>query len=346
MGIPISELKTFAQAVLVAAGANKDDARQLAEILLWADTVGRTEQGVERLPILCQRLEKELIQSPAPFTWSNLEAAICHLDARGGFGHLAAQAATHKAIEMAKRFGIGAVTVSNSNYFGAAGYYPWLISQQNMVGIALSNSFPKVAAYGGINPVLGTNPLAFAAPITNDYPLVVDMATAAVAGSEIRRRKSAGLPLDPGMAVDKQGNPLLDPEQFGTGAALPFGGSRGFGIMLLVEILSGVLSGASIAKDVKSMYGDWSHSGENGHFFLALNPETFLPQGNFADRMLILKDMIIGSGSNVRLPGAMRWKFLEQSKLQGILPANIPVTALIELGQRFGISTTIFTPGE
>ena len=141
MGNNLSTLERFAREVLVAAGADHDDAKALAEILLWADRVGRTGQGVQRLPILCERLTKKLINSPARFVWSTNGGAAAHLDAAEGLGHLAARQAALRAIALARENGIGAVTVSNSNYFGSAGYFAWLIAQAGMLGIVASNSF-------------------------------------------------------------------------------------------------------------------------------------------------------------------------------------------------------------
>ena len=337
MGNNLSTLERFAREVLVAAGADHDDAKALAEILLWADRVGRTGQGVQRLPILCERLTKKLINSPARFVWSTNGGAAAHLDAAEGLGHLAARQAALRAIALARENGIGAVTVSNSNYFGSAGYFAWLIAQAGMLGIVASNSFPKVAAYGGLKAVLGTNPLAFAAPIGAAHPLLVDMATAAVAGSEIRRRAAASLPLDPGMAVDAAGRPLLDAAKFSEGVALPFGGAKGFGIMLLVETLTGVLSGGAIGSEVNSMYKDWSRAGRSCHFLLAINPAHFPAGDAVAERMQTLQRMVELSGPGVRFPGVVRWQYYEETERAGIAQQNLPVAELRELAATYDL---------
>jgi len=346
MGVEPSHLRAFTRKVLVAAGADGGDAERLSRILLWADSVGLTEYGVQRLSILCQRLEKRLIRSPLRPVWSELSGAIAHLDAADGFGHLAAELAAKKAVELAETHGIGAVAVSNSNHFGAAGYYAWLITQSSMIGLAFSNSFPKVAAYGGVKAVFGTNPMAFAAPIANDNPLLLDMATAAVAGSEIRRRAVAGLPLDPGMAVDAEGNPLLDASLFHDhgGIALPFGGAKGFGITILVETLAGVLSGGAIGSEVRSMYKDWTNPGRNGHFLAAIAPERLLPRGVFEERMCVLRDMIEVSGPGVRLPGRTRWRHYETTQVSGLDRNNLPIAELERLSLQYGIPATFLNP--
>lgn len=339
MGVEISRLLEFAEAVIIEAGADQKDAVSLSRILLWSDAVARTEQGVERLPILCRRLAKGLIKSPFRPVWSESGGAVARLDAADGLGHLAAEMAAHKAVELAGEFGIGAVTVAESNYFGSAGYYAWLIAEAGMIGIVASNSFPKVAAWGGVKAVLGTNPFAFAAPIAGEHPVLLDMATGAVAGSEIRRRAAAGLPLDPGMVVDAKGNAILDPNRFDEGVVLPFGGPRGFGVMILVEMLSGVLSGGAIGAEVKSMYKDWSNYNRSTHFVLALAPDKFLPDGSFGERMKSLAQMLTASGPDVRLPGAARWAYYEKSMANGIEKDHLPIAELQRLGDQYGVST-------
>jgi LDH2 family malate/lactate/ureidoglycolate dehydrogenase len=271
--------------------------------------------------------------------WREPIAALCHLDAGDGIGHLAGEMAAKKAIELARKNGIGAVTVANSNYFGAAGYYAWLIAESKMVGLVASNSFPKVAAHRGRRAVLGTNPMAFAAPIAGAQPLLVDMATAAVAGSEVRRRAAAGLPLEPGMAVDAEGRPLLDPKQFDKGVALPFGGAKGFGLMLMVETLAGALTGGAIGSEVKSIYNDWKSPNRSGHFLLAIDPGRLLPNGAFEQRMHILRQMVEASGPGVRLPGSSRWQCYERARADGIAPEQLPIDQLVRLGEQYHVST-------
>lgn len=339
MPIEVAKLQAFAEAVLGSAGASAREAAALARILIWADCVGRTEQGVERLPILCQRLSKKLIRSPLRPAWREPGGAWCHLDAGDGIGHLAAELAANKAIELARGNGIGAVSVANSNYFGAAGYYAWLIAEAQMVGLVASNSFPKVAAHGGLRAALGTNPMAFAAPVAGARPLLLDMATAAVAGSEVRRRAAAGLPLDAGMAVDAEGKPLLDPGKFNEGAALPFGGAKGFGLMLMVETLAGALSGGAIGSEVKSFYNDWQSPNRSGHFVLALDPGRLLPGGTFPQRMRVLREMVEASGPEVRLPGRSRWEHYERALAEGIPPEPLPIAALVKLGDAYGVAS-------
>ena len=312
MRIPAETLEIFTSVLLKTAGANPDEACRLAGILVWADAVGRTEQGLQRLPILIERLQRGLIQSPASIRWTE-SGATSHLDAADGFGHIAADWAVDRVIRLADKYALGLVTVSNSNYFGAAGYYAARIAAAGLVGLVISNSFPKVSASGGFGPVLGTNLLAFAAPLNDSEPLLVDLATSTLAGSDVRRWSEAG------ESVDET-------------ALLPFGGHKGFGISLLVEVLAGALAGAAIGDEVGSLYTDWNQSCHNGHAVLAFAPR---PGIDLAERMHKLSGLVTASGA--RLPGAERWKILAESRRKGVELDERRIAPLRELAARLGV---------
>ncbi|MGH6820436.1 MAG: Ldh family oxidoreductase, partial [Methylocella sp.] len=200
--------------------------------------------------------------------------------------------------------GIGIVGVRNSNFFGAGAYYVNLAASRSMIGLALSNSFPKVVAHGGLKPVLGTNPFAFGAPRANGDHLLFDMATSALAGSTVREHLTTKNPLPEGLTAD--------------GALLPFGGAKGFGLSLLVEILAGVITGAGVGDGVASMYNDFARSGGNGHFLLALDIKRWMDIETYHARFEPLVASIKASGEHVLLPGEVRWENYRESLQNGI----------------------------
>jgi ureidoglycolate dehydrogenase (NAD+) len=314
-------LQAFSRKLLEAAGSDAREAAVVAEILVWCDSVGRPNQGVWRLPILCERLSRGLFESPCRLQTEMKSKAIAIIDGGAGQGHFVAFRAMEQAIQLASDQGIAAVAVKNSNFYGAGGYYAAMAAQQNMIGLAVSNSFPKVRAAAGSRPVLGTNPLAFACPAREGEPLVLDMATSELAGSTVRRQQEAAV-----------GNPA-------PGVLDPLGGHKGFGLALLVEILSGVLSGAGFSHQVKSMYNDFEHSGDNGHFFLAIDIETLMPLAAFRDRMSTLMGWLAASGEpgEVRYPGQNRWEALRKTSAEGIELDKATRMKLNELGERFGV---------
>ena len=242
------------------------------------------------------------------------------INANNGLGHFVTYMATQHAIETAKRYGICSITISNSNYHGASGYYSSLIANADLVGIVLSNSFPKVIPYNGQTPALGTNPFSFASPSSIEQePLLIDMSTSEHAGSTIRKAEESG---------DKE-----------IGQLYPFGGSKGFGLTLLVEILAGVLSGSGITHQVKSLYENFETGGNSGHFILAIDISRLMPLDEFTSRMQVLTSAITGPGNeNVQLPGHNRWENLRASEAHGIKLCKSTIDTLTVLADEFGLS--------
>ncbi len=201
MNLSPPQLTDLAAKILGAAGADEGEAGALAEILVWCDAVGRPNQGVWRLPILTQRLEMGLFESPCRPQIHQTAPSLAVFDGDNGLGHVVARGAMDHAIAMARETGIGIVVVHGGNFFGASSYYVQQAASAGMIGFALSNSFPKVAAYGGVKSTLGTNPFAFGAPRANGEHFLLDMATSASAGSAIRKLEEQGGALPEGIAV-------------------------------------------------------------------------------------------------------------------------------------------------
>lgn len=311
-------LHQFVEDFLAAHGVARDSAASVARHMVWCEMVGRRNFGLERLPILVRRLAAGVLNPRPHMRFTELAASIARLDGDGGFGYEAAACAMDRAIALAKASGVGIVGVRNSNFFGAGAYYVNQAAAAGMIGLALSNSFPKVVAHGGIRPVLGTNPFAFGAPRRNGDHLLFDMATSALAGSTVREHIARGTPLPEGLAIDADGLPLTDPAKVGNGALLPFGGAKGFGLSLLVEILAGVLTGAGVGDGVASMYNDFARHGDNGHFVMALDVSRWMDPDTYHARFDGLVAAIKGSGYGVLLPGEIRWQQYRDSLANGV----------------------------
>lgn len=339
--IPRLKLEQFVLKALATARVDKHQAQALTDNLIWCDLVGRTNHGVERLPILVERLQKGLINSPCLPQLGRVAKSLANLDGNNGFGHFVAAKATDHAIDIAKETGVGIVCVNNSNFFGAAGYYVNRAAERGMASIVLSNSFPKVAAAGGVTPVLGTNPFAFGAPRKSGRALIFDMSTASVAGSSIREKLKLGQVFSNPIAVDRMGNPISNPAEIGDSALLPMAGAKGFGLAIMVEVLSGVLSGAGIAAQVNSMYKNFDNSGANGHFILVIDIEKMMPLDTFYHRLEMMEDMILNDPSkNLRIPGMARWECFDDSITNGIPLAKSTIDALETLASQLTMDIT------
>ena len=308
MRVPPHRLQAEIIRILTRSGASGVQASAAARHMVWCEMVGRHNFGIERIPIHVKRLKAGVLNGKAEAVLDQVSPSLARLDGGGGFGYHAAERAMAQAIVLARQTGLGAVGVSNSNFFGAGAYYVNLAAEAGMIGLALSNSFPKVAAHGGLKPVLGTNPFAFGAPRKNGGHLLFDMATSALAGSTVREHMDKGLALPEGLAIDAAGNPITDPAQVSSGALLPFGGPKGFGLALMVEILAGVITGAGVGDGVASMYNDFSRHGHNGHFLLALDISRFIDIETYHARFDGLVSMLKASGGHVLLPGEVRWE--------------------------------------
>jgi LDH2 family malate/lactate/ureidoglycolate dehydrogenase len=206
-------------------------------------------------------------------------------------GHVIAYRSMRMAMDKARQYGLGAVTVRNGTHFGIAGYYPLMAAKEGMMGFTVTNARPAVAPTFSTEPMLGTNPIAFAAPSDTDYPFCFDGATPIAQRGKIEVAARAEKPVPAGWVIDAQGDPMTDPvkilKDFGTATAalLPLGGAgeelagyKGYGLGVMVEILSASLCGGVFMKDLLGFAPDGSRRPYMlGHFFLAIDIEHFVP---------------------------------------------------------------------
>jgi LDH2 family malate/lactate/ureidoglycolate dehydrogenase len=313
----------FVAELLQRAGASEPQALETARHFVWCESVGRHNFGLERLDIHVKRLAEGGCNKMPVLRFERLGPSLARLDGDGALGFYSAAEAMRAAVIMARDTGIGSVGVRDSNFYGAGAYYVNLAADAGMIGLALSNSFPKVAAHGGLLPVIGTNPFAFGAPRRNGEHLLFDMATSAMAGSTLR-------------AAEANGDTPSD--LTAAGALLPFGGAKGFGIGLMVEILAGVLTGAGLGPGVTSMYGATGEPGENGHYIMAIDPARFIGLDTFLDRMDQLAALTAASGGNAMLPGANRHREATVSEAAGLAIPEAVCARSVALARQFGMN--------
>jgi len=304
-----------------AYGVDEAQIHSVTDNLIWCDLVGRRNHGVERLPILMQRVRKGVINCPCELKFEQLTEPMARLDGDNGFGHHVSAAAIDRAVELAREHGVGIVGVRGSNFFGAGAYYVNRAAERGMISLALSNSFPKVAAIGGFKTALGTNPFAFGAPRRDGRALMVDMSTAALAGSTIRELIKSGGDLPAGSAIDADGQTIIDPAKVSQGTLLPAAGPKGFGLAIMVEMLSSVLTGAGMSHQLGSMYNNLEEGGHNGQFFMAIDVKRWMSEDEYYGRFETLAAMILASGPDgkVRLPGDSRWACYNDNIVNGIV---------------------------
>jgi LDH2 family malate/lactate/ureidoglycolate dehydrogenase len=292
-------LRRQIETLLGAWGMPADQAAETAEALTQADLMGIDSHGIHLLPFYDeQRRSRKVVMAPEIRVVRDV-GAVALVDGGGGFGEAPATRAIDLAVEKAKAFGIGAVAVRNSNHYGAAGVHALRAVPHGLIGISTSAVFnTAIVPTFGVKPMLGTNPFAFAAPARRNPPFYLDMATSTVAIGKLKLANMAGKPLPEGWVLTREGTP-----QTNAAAALvdrlltPLGGDRthsghkGYGLAVMAEILSTVLSGSTYAplrQENATRY-------DVGHFLMAINPDLFREDGRFMDDLDAVLDALRAS---------------------------------------------------
>ena len=287
------------QALLTAWGMPATFAERTAEVMSWADLHGVDSHGISMVPSYFERSRNGRVKMAARPRVLNETPVSALVDGDGGLGHEPGRQAMEIAIRKAKAIGIGVVVVRNSSHFGAAGFYTRMAADAGLVGMAATSaSAIQVAPTGGSEARLGTDPWSFAAPGADGTPFLLDMATTTVAAGRIRNKANEGVQAPPGWLLTKDGLPSTDPlEAVQKGGFLTsLGGSaegssyKGYGLSVMVNILSACLSGSTLITD--PMHQKQPFGMDIGHFFLALNPTLFRGEGEFQRDVTALCDAL------------------------------------------------------
>lgn len=280
-------LRGFVAQALERVGVATADARVVADVLVASDLRGHESHGVARLDrFYVEPIQHGRIEPRAQTVVVRETAATAVLDAGYGLGHPAGKTAMELCIAKAREAGTCMATVRQSNHYGIAGYYAMLALPHDMIGVSCTNALSLVVPTGGRRPVFGSNPIAFAAPAGRHRPFVLDMATSMVPSGKVEVKARRGEPLPVGWAVDEEGRPTTDAqavldrlEQGSAGGLMPLGGvdagHKGYGLGVMVDILSGILAGAGAGL---SIYGEGDERGrpaDVGHVFAAIDLAAF-----------------------------------------------------------------------
>ena len=256
------------------------DAEVVSAALVDADLRGLGTHGAVRLTLYSQLFRDGLVNPRPRVRLLSESSAHVLLDNDYGLGFLGGVKAMNLCVQMAAKTGVAMAGVRNSSHFGAAGYYALMAAERNLVGFAASNSYPVMAPPGANTPVHGNNPFAFAFPGGKRFPIVVDMATSVASQGKIKQYANEGKPIPLGWAYDREGKPTEDPRNFFLLAPFGEGGYKGYGLALAMDVLAGVLTGSFFAQGFVSGPG----SRGCGHFFLAFDPQRFLPLDEYRQR--------------------------------------------------------------
>ncbi|ARK28651.1 Ldh family oxidoreductase [Halalkalibacter krulwichiae] len=340
-------LKSYICDVLKAVGLTEENGRIVAESLISANLRGVDSHGVTRLPIYVKRLQTGAV-TPNPNVQVEQESdATLLIDGNDGMGQIVGTKAIELGVEKAKKNGAVYIGVKNSTHFGTGAFFIQQALKHDMIAYAMSNAPSTMAPFGGIQPYLGTNPFAFGVPAQKNKPIIFDMATSVVARGKIisAEQRDEDIPL--GWAIDKEGRPTTNAKEALEGTVLPFAGPKGYAISLMMDIMSGVLTGAGFGPHINNIYGDFDKPQNVGHFFQLIDVNRFMPAEHFKMRVDQMIDEIKSSPKAVGveeifLPGEIELN-TEQERLNNGIHLGKEVYESIKLvGEEVGVSIDNF----
>jgi ureidoglycolate dehydrogenase (NAD+) len=321
------ELKGLVVKKLTKAGLQADHAGVVADVLVHADLRGVSSHGVLRTEHYVKRINEGGLNPNADFSVKDTGPSSAVFNGDDGMGHVIAKEAMDYAIELAQKNGIGMVAVTNSSHCGALSYFVQQAAESNMIGMAMTHTDKVVVPFGGAKPFFGTNPIAFGFPAKESKPVILDMATSNVAFGKVLHAREAGSSIPGDWGVDESGKSTTDPNE--VSALLPFAGPKGYGLAMVVDIMSGLLTGAAFGPHITTMYGDYAKKRELGHFVCAINPSVFTDPTGFLQNMDQMINEIHGTEpaegfDKVMVPGEP-----EQLREEERRQSGIPVTETI-----------------
>jgi L-2-hydroxycarboxylate dehydrogenase (NAD+) len=343
--VPPSAIAGFIRDALARMDLPPADAAKVAELMTEADLTGADAHGVFRLPQYVRRLRAGGVNPRPAITVRQTAPATALIDGDNGMGHLVMAQAAATAVELARACGVAWVGARRSNHAGAAGVYAALPLAHDMVGIySVVASANHMAAWGGAETLLGTNPLAVAIPAGEEAPVVLDIATTVASYGTVKNYRLQGKQMPQGwMVSNRDGAPITDPERSAEGLLLPIGGYKGSGLALVLGLLAGTLNGASFGRDVVDFNADEKSAGDTGHFIIALDISRFLPLASFTaevDRHLrdLRGSAKLPGFDAIRLPGEERRRRRADRVANGVPMAGELIVQLDRLAVELGLA--------
>ncbi|MDB5808136.1 MAG: putative oxidoreductase YbiC [Betaproteobacteria bacterium] len=343
------KLLDFATAVYAGAGMPGRDAHFVADTLVQADLWGHQSHGVLRLGWYLDRIKNGVMKPVSQLEFTVDAGAVAVIDGHDGVGHVITELATREAIKRAKIHGLGAVGVKMSNHFGTCMYYTRMGTQEGCAMFLTSNGGPAMAPWGGRKKIIGTNPWSVATPAGKHPPFLMDMANTGVARGKIYLARNKRQPIPEGWAIDKDGAPTTDPQAAIDGIILPMAGHKGYAIAMMVDVLSGVLTGSGFLSQVHSPYKTDEKS-NCGHFMIAIDITKFMPLADFNARMeqyiAEIKSVPLAKGyDEVFYPGEMEANNNIANRRDGLALPEDTLADLARIADETGLTSQLpFSP--
>lgn len=264
-------------------GVREEEADAVADVLVHANLRGVDSHGVLRTEHYVKRIIHGGLNIRSNPTLEKTSNTTALYDGDNGFGHYLSKKAMEFAIKTAKQQGIGVIGVKKSSHCGALSYFVKQAIDEKLIGIAMTHTDTIVVPFGAAEPYFGTNPIAFGFPSKNEKPIILDLATSNVAFGKILNAREYGKEIPNNWGVDKEGNPTTDPND--VSYLLPFGGAKGYGFGMVVDIFCGIMTGSFFGPHITKMYDDYHKMRELGHFFMVIDPSRFIPMDAFLENI-------------------------------------------------------------
>lgn len=337
-----TDLQAFVTQILISNNTPPDHAAIVAKCLVAADLRGVDTHGSNRIPSYMERIRQKALDPTATPTLRQITPVAAQVDAHNGFGFVAAHMGMARAIEMAQTYGMGMVSVKHSNHFGMSA---WLVKQAleaGMMSLVFTNSSPALPVWGGKEKLMGVSPIACGAPGgESGKPFILDMAPSIAARGKIYKALRRGERIPTEWALDKDGNRTDDPAKALEGVMLPMGGPKGSALSIMMDVFSGVFSGAAFAGQVTNPY-DPSKPADVGHFLVAIKPDLFMTMQEFEERMAYLYKRVVESEKmagvdRIYFPGEIEILTEEKRLVEGIPFADAEVAGLNREADQVGV---------
>ena len=319
-----SQLEAFTTRALVRVGLPREDATEVARLMVRADLRGADGHGIFRLPQYVRRIRARGINVRPCIGVVRETEAMALVDGDNGMGHLVMRFAARLAMDKAGRQGVGWVGVRRSNHAGPAALYATMPLERDMIGLYLAvGNANHLPPWGGVELLLSTNPIAVAIPAHEEPPIVLDMATTVAAYGKVKTAAQRGETMPVGWMIDAEGRPLTDPARADEGFLLPIGGYKGYGLALVFGLLAGTLNGAACGRDVVDFNKDDVTPTNTGHAIVAIDVARFAPVNDFKRSVdTVIRDIRSGKRmpgvDRIRLPGEQSHAVFEERTAHGI----------------------------
>jgi (2R)-3-sulfolactate dehydrogenase (NADP+) len=314
--ISLTDAEALIYAALVAQGVKAQAAQATAHALVSAEAEGQVGHGFSRLEDYVGQVRTGKLNANANVATTHDTLTGIRVDADCGFAYPAMDIAITQGIDIAKKYGSASMSIYNSHHCGALSLQVEKLAKAGLVGFMFANAPAAIAPWGGSVPIFGTNPIAFAVPRAGAEPLVIDLSLSKVARGKVMNAKKTGKEIPLGWALDKDGAPTTDPDAALNGSMVPMGDAKGTALVLMVEIMASLFTGANLSKDSGSFFTAAGEPPRVGQFLMAFDIGANAP--TFLNRLEGLIGLILDQ-ENTRLPGDRRLAARKSAAADGIL---------------------------